>query len=118
MTNIKVVTGLYSVTFINMLYSKSVLLYLDAWRISFNCSTIQKYCFITLRDKNCILFQLSYFKSSSWLSHIGQFGQLVILYARVAGAIFNYTSIGKYRQYFNPAEYTQYLYSHCQIEIY
>ena len=98
-----------------MLYSKSVLSYLDAWRIFFNCSTIQKYCFLTLRDKNCILLQLSYFKDSSWLSHIGQ---LVILYARVTRAIFNYASIGKYRQYFSPVEYTQYLYSHCQIEIY
>ena len=79
LTNIRVVTRFYLVTSINSFCSKSVLSCLDAQRILFNCSTVQKCYFLTLRDKYCKLTQPSYFKSGIWLSYIGQ---VVILYTR------------------------------------
>ena len=53
MTNTRVATRLHLATFIDALCSKSILLCLNAWRISFSCSTAQEYYFLTLRNKNC-----------------------------------------------------------------
>ena len=52
-TNTRVAAGLDLVTFIDTLYSKSILLYLNTQRISFTYSTIQVCYFFTLKDKNC-----------------------------------------------------------------
>ena len=104
-TNNRVAAGLYSATFINTLHSKSVLSYLNIWRTSFNCPTVQVYYFLTLRDKNHKPLQPSYSKDSSWLLHIGQ---SVTLYTRVTRAILNHTSIREYRQQFFLVEYICY----------
>ena len=89
-TNTKMTTRFYLVTSINFLYSKSTISCLNIWRISFNYLTIQGQYFLSLRDRNCKSFQPSYFKGSSWLSHIGQ---SVTLCIRTTRAILNYTSI-------------------------
>ena len=114
MTNTRVATELYLATYmyINALCSKSVTLCLDTWRTSFNCPTIQRHYFLTLKGKNCKPLQFSYSKNSSWLTYISQ---LVILYIRSTRAIVKHALIGKYRQYFFSAECIQCLYSHCQI---
>ena len=52
MINIKVVARLHPATSINTLCSKSILSYLNTWKISSNYSTIQGYYFLTLRSKN------------------------------------------------------------------
>ena len=51
-TNTRVVARLHSATSVHALYSKSVTLYLDAWRTSFNYLSIQRYHLLTLKDKN------------------------------------------------------------------
>ena len=94
MTNTKVTVRLHLATSIDVLCFKSVLLYLDTQKTSFNYPTIQEYHFLTLRYKNCKSFQLSYSKSGIWLSHISQ---LVTLYTRTAKAILNHTPIKKYQ---------------------
>ena len=57
--------------------------------------------------------EASYSKGDSWLTH---FGQLVTLCARATRAILNHAPIGEYRQCFFPAECTQCLCGHCQVE--
>ena len=68
-----------------------------------------------LKGSNYKPFQPFYTKDSSRLSFIGK---LITLCTRATQAILNYTSIREFRQCFFPVEYTQCLYSHCQIEIY
>jgi len=71
MTNTRVSAGLYLATSIDFLCSKSVISYLDTWRILFNHPTIQVQHFLPLRDRNQQFLQPSYSKGGSWLSHIG-----------------------------------------------
>jgi len=52
MTNIRVATRLYLITFFDALFSKSVLSYLDTWRTFFNHPTVQEHHFLTIRNKN------------------------------------------------------------------
>ena len=112
-TNTKVSAGPHSATSIDFLCSKSVIFCLDTWRTSFNYSTIQGQHFLSFRDRNRQFLQPSYSKGGSWLPYIGQ---LVTLCARVTRAILNHAPIGEYRQYFFPAECTQCLCGHCQVE--
>ena len=112
-TNTRVAARLHPATSLDALCSKSVLSYLDTWRIAFNCPTVQECHFLTLRDKNHKPLQPSYSKGGSWLTHIGQ---SVILCARATRAILNHAPIGEYRQHFFPAECTQCPYGHCQVE--
>jgi len=83
-----------TVTSIDTLYSKSITLYLDAWKISFSHLTVQEHYFLTF--KNCKPFQPSYSKSGSWLTYISQ---SVILCTRATKAILDHAFI-EYRQYF------------------
>jgi len=52
-------------------------------------------------------------KGRGWLPFIGK---SVTLCARATQAILNHTPIGEFKQHFLPAEYTQYLCGHCQVE--
>jgi len=112
-TNTRVAAGLHPATSLDALRSKSVLSCLDTWRTAFNHPMVQGHHFLTLRGKNHKPLQPSYSKDGSWLTHIGQ---LVTLCARATRAILNHASIGEYRQCFSPAECTQCLCGHCQVE--
>ena len=112
-TNTRAFARPHLATSINFLCSKSVISYLDTWRTSFNYPTVQGQHFLPLRDRNQQFLQPSYSKGGSWLPHIGQ---SVTLCARVTRAILNHALIGEYRQRFFPAECTQCLYGHCQVE--
>ena len=112
-TNTRVAAELHLATSLDALHFKSVLSCLDTWRTTFNHPTVQGHHFLTLRGKNCKPLQPSYSKDGSWLTHIGQ---LVILCARATRAILNHAPIGEYRQCFFPAECTQCLCGHCQVE--
>jgi len=112
-TNTRVAAGLHPATSLDALCSKSVLSYLNAWRTAFNRPTVQGCHFLTLRGKNYKPLQPSYSKGGSWLTY---FGQSVTLCARATRAILNHAPIGEYRQHFFPAECTQCLCGHCQVE--
>ena len=112
-TNTRVAAGWSPATSINFLCSKSITSCLDNWKTLFNCLTIQGQHFLPLRDRNRQFLQPSYSKGGSWLPHIGQ---LVTLCARATRAILNHAPIGEYRQCFFPAECTQCLCGHCQVE--
>ena len=109
-TNTKVAARLHPATSINFLCSRNVISCLDIWRTSFNHPTVQGWHFLPLRDKNQWFLQPSYSKGDSWLPYIGQ---SITLCARATKAILNYAPIGKYRQCFFPAEYTQCPCGHC-----
>ena len=113
MTNTRVSVKPHLATSIDFLYSKSVMSCLDTWRILFNCSTIQGWHFLPLRDRNQWFLQSSYSKEGSWLLYIGQ---LVTLCARATRAILNHAPIGEYKQRFFPAECTQCPCGHYQVE--
>ena len=81
--------------------------------MSFNHPTIQGRHFLPFRDRNQWILQPSYFKSGSWLPHIGQ---SVTLCARATRAILNHAPIGEYKQCFFPAEYTQCPCGHCHVK--
>ena len=97
-TNTRVAAGLYPVTSLDALCSKSVLSCLDTWRAAFNYTLVQWCHFLTLRDKNHNPLQPSYSKGGSWLPHIGQ---SVTLCARATRAILNHAPIREYRHAFS-----------------
>ena len=59
MTNTRVATGFYLVASINVFHSKSILLYLDAWKIFFNYPTIQEYYFSLSEARIASFFSLA-----------------------------------------------------------
>jgi len=112
-TNTRTTAGRHPVTSLDTLHSKSTTFCLDAWRSSFSHPSSQGHHFLSLKGGNHKPLQPSYTKGGSWLPFIAE---SVTLCARATRVILNHAPIGEFRKRFFPAECTQCLYGHCQVE--
>ena len=112
-TSTKIAAGHHLATSLDTLRSKSAAACLNAWRTSFTLPSSQGRHFLPLKGGIKNLLQPSYAKGGGWLPFIGE---SVTLCARATRAILNHASIREFRQRFFPAECTQCLCGHCQVE--